>query len=299
LVVATSTFSWGVAKEVVDNSSIIELGNIENTEMIEAYITGSNGFLGQKLAQRFVEPQKIPHQEIDSITLKPFRYFFFLSSYGNMPFHKEDDKIIKANILDPIRMISQASKLGFKSFLFVSTSSVKLKHQTMYSRTKKATEEVMLSYAEKHGLPVCIIRPYSITGVGEQKEHLIPTLIRSCLAGEPMNFVPEPCHDYIDVEDVVDAMMNLSVWKARGIYEIGTGKTYLNQDVLEIVEKITGKKANTTIVSNMRSYDTNDWMCRNFRARGYGWLPQKSLEQSIKEMVDYYKKNERTGKKDH
>jgi nucleoside-diphosphate-sugar epimerase len=109
---------------------------------------------------------------------------------------------------------------------------------------------------------------------------------------ELVNFVPEPAHDFIDVEDVVDGMLNLSNHSARGIYELGSGKQYTNKEVLDIVEEKTGKKANISKVKSMRDYDTPDWVSMNFRARGFGWLPKKSLETSIEEMVeDYVKRN--------
>jgi nucleoside-diphosphate-sugar epimerase len=52
-----------------------------------------------------------------------------------------------------------------------------------------------------------------------------------------------------------------------------------------IVEKGTGKRANVNIVKNMRPYDNDSWVSRNFSARQYGWEPRVSLETSIKNMV--------------
>jgi nucleoside-diphosphate-sugar epimerase len=131
----------------------------------------------------------------------------------------------------------------------------------------------------------------SITGLGEQKEHLIPSLIRSCETGERLNFVPGATHDFIDVSDVVGAILNLSGVSARGIFEVGWGKRYSNQEVLDLVEKITGKKANITKVDSMRPYDNYGWQSTNFKARSWGWLPTKTLEQSISEMVEAYEKS--------
>ena len=267
--------------------------------MVTNYVTGSGGFLGNHLLKKIEGKTKlIPHKDIATTTLEPFKYFFFLSTYGNMVFHSEDQKILQANVLDITHTIQQAVKHNFESFVFVSTSSVSLSHQTMYSRTKRAAEEILLSFKEKYGLPICIVRPFSITGVGEQSNHLIPTLIRSCYEGGVVNFVPKPTHDFIDVEDVVKGILSLSKNSAGGIFELGTGKRYPNQIVLEIVEAVTGKKVNINKVSHFRSYDNADWVSNNFKARGYGWLPEKTLEQSIKEMVKEYK-NERSGKKNN
>jgi len=256
------------------------------------YITGSSGFLGTHLVKALKGKKVITilHKDIVSFDYQPFENFYYLSTYGNLIHHDDDDKIFQANIIDLIKVLQQVIHYDFKSFVFISTSSVKLRRQTMYSRLKKAAEEILLACLEKYRKPICIIRPFSITGVGEQPVHLIPTLIRSCLEREFVNFAPMPSHDWIDVEDVVSGILTLSKNHARGIYELGTGIQYTNQQVLELVEKATGKKANINIVNRLRDYDTTKWVSENFRARGYGWLPRISLETSIKNMVEDYAK---------
>jgi len=253
------------------------------------YITGASGFLGTHLISRLANPTKLPHSDISTTKIQPFDRFFFLSAYGNMAFHNEDNKIVQANITDLTSVLDQVDfKKGFKSFVYVSSSSVRLKRQTMYSHTKRAAEEILIGYMEKHNVPICIVRPYSITGVGEQKEHLIPTLIRSCMTGENVNLVPNPVHDWIDVDDVAEGIVNLSTHGARGIFELGTGTGVSNIQVVKVVEEVTGKKANINIVGQMRDYDNEDWISGNFRARSYGWLPKKKLADSVKEMVAAY-----------
>lgn len=257
------------------------------------YITGSSGFLGKKLVNELSDTRTlscIPHDAIATTKLQQFDHFYFLSSYGNMYHHDDIDKIVKANLLDLHAMIKQAANLTFKSFIYISTSSVKLDIQTSYSRMKRAAEELLLMYMEKYKLPIVIIRPFSITGVGEQKEHLIPTLIRSCYTNELVNFVPKAVHDYIDVSDVVSAIINVSNRSLKGIFEIGMGTRVSNEKVLSIVEKQTGKKANINMVQSLRPYDNFQWFSTNYKIRSWGWLPKKTLEMSIKEMVEAYDK---------
>lgn len=253
------------------------------------YLTGL-GFLGSNLIKKAPSTVAIPHEKILSTEYKPFDNFYFFSAFGNMAHHEGSTKIIRANVIDPAYTIEKVKKMKFNSFVFMSTSSVKLSHQTMYSRTKRATEEILLAYMEKYDLPICIIRPFSIIGVGEQEEHLIPKLIDSCYTGKLMNFVPEPTHDYIDVEDVVEGILNLSENKARGIFELGNGVSYSNQEVLDIVETVTGKEANVNIVKSLRDYDSENWVSTNFRSRGYGWMPKKTLTDTISEMVKEYER---------
>lgn len=256
------------------------------------YITGSNGFIGSHL-RNVLHDQKdlvscIPHEKIPSTKIDDADTFYFLSSYGNMSWQTEDEKIMQANIVDLISVLSNINFSTLRSFIFLSSSSAKRRIQTMYSRAKKSAEEILLAFMEKYNAPICIIRPFSVTGVGEQKEHLIPQLIESCMKDKKIPFVPDPCHDYIDVQDLVRAMLLLSSRKVRGIIEVGTGTSYSNEEVKKIVEDITGKKAKLNVVSHMRSYDSDDWVSTNFRIRTFGWNPEKTLIDSVAEMVQAY-----------
>lgn len=255
-----------------------------------SYLTG-RGFIGNALIELHpfdYEITHIPHQDIATTEILPFDTFFFFSSYGNMADHTDEEAMYKANILDLISVLQRVKDIDFKSFVFLSTSSVKLRTQTTYSRFKRAAEEILLAFMERHNKPVCIVRPLSVTGIGEQEAHLIPALIRSAMEGTQINFVSEPVHDFIDVHDLVQGLLSLSRNSARGVYELGTGIKYTNQQVLETVEKVTGKKIKTNIIKSLREYDTTDWVSTNFKARGFGWMPTKSLETSISEMVKDY-----------
>lgn len=257
--------------------------------MKESIVTGSSGFIGRRLCENLDTYRSVQHDNIGHTDFKGYDNYYFLSAFGNMAFHTDVDQTVQANVMDLIKVLGDIDfKDGFDSFVFVSTSSVKLKVQTMYSRTKNAAEQILLAYAEKYDAPICIIRPYSVTGPGEQKEHLIPTLIRAAYSGETINFVPEPQHDFIDVRDVVSGILTLSKNHAKGVFELGMGKGYTNQDVRELVEKTTGKQINVNLVPQLRAYDATEWLSMNYKARGYGWTPKISLEQSIKDMVNEY-----------
>ena len=252
-------------------------------------ITGANGFIGKKLVKKLPGSVSIPHEDIISTDWSQATKIFFLSAYGNMANHDESAKILKANVIDLCFVLESVDWTKIESFVFLSTSSVKLKRQTMYSRTKKAAEEILLSYMEKYDAPITIIRPLSVTGVGEQSEHLIPKLIDSALNQTPMPFVAEPTHDYISVDDLVDGVINLSDNKAKGIFELGTGIATSNLTVLKMVQEATGLIPKINLVKSLRDYDNEKWVCENFKARGWGWLPLVSLRESIIKMVEKYR----------
>lgn len=251
------------------------------------FVTGSRGFIGSHLMKR-LRPNGIPvpHRDVETFVFHDCRTFFHLSAYGNLFGQTDPREMIAANVLSPLIPIGSLLHGVFKcqSFVFASSSSVTLPVQTPYARCKRATEEILLA----SGLPVAIARLYSVTGVGEQAQHLIPTLIRSCMEGTQMNFVPNATHDFIDVDDVVSGLLSLADQKATGIFEIGKGLIVTNQMVREYVEHACGRPANVNIVKSIRDYDTTDWVCRDSKMRSLGWKPKKTLKQSIEEMVEAY-----------
>jgi nucleoside-diphosphate-sugar epimerase len=244
--------------------------------MTKTCVTGSRGFIGNYLIKRLDNPNCPPYPIIPTISRWNYDKIFFLSTYGNMAHHTDHPLMLKANVCDLLYILK-----GFTGWLcYMSSSSVILPVQTPYSCTKRVAENILEALPE---LKSCIVRPYSVTGVGEQKEHLIPTLIRSCMEGEEMPFDPFPVHDFIDVEDVVDELIKLADEGATGIYEFGHGRPVTNQEVKGIVERTCGKQANIKLTRHIRPYDSSAWFCMRPHSK-----PKKSLKTSIEEMVEAY-----------
>lgn len=211
----------------------------------------------------------------DWIEIPQVDEIYHLATYGNMYHHQDRKEIFMANLTKTFDLLETTKDMNYKKLLFVSSSAVELPMQTLYSACKKACEDLITAYNK----PVVIVRPYSITGVGEQKEHLIPTLIDAAFTGRVIPFVLEPVHDFIDVSDVVEAMIIIT---SPGLYHLGSGKSYSNAQVKKMVEDITRRKIEIKEVSNLRTYDEKKWLAPN------GIWAKKTLIQSIKEMVDDY-----------
>jgi nucleoside-diphosphate-sugar epimerase len=262
--------------------------------MIDNYLTGSNGFIGSHLKKR-LEGQNtvcIPHEFIGDTHISAFKRLFFLSTYGNMAQHNDWRETVEANVSDLISVLDDA-EAHIGTLVYVSTSSVNLPVQTPYSRCKRAAEEILMAMPQQR-LKVVIARPYTVTGAGEQREHLIPRLIESCFTGLPMPLCAEATHDYVDVSDFVGGLLMVSERSNGGIYEFGKGIAITNSHVKQLVEQITGRPANISAAMPSRSYDTTSWYCEDRAAHKLGWTPKKCLFDSISEMVaDYLKKHER------
>jgi len=267
-------------------------------------ISGSHGFVASNLA-KLLQVKPIPRKLLGSESalvsyLSSIDTIIHTAAYGNYFFQKEDKKVFKVNVVYTFNLLEAAKKAGVKNFIYFSSSyelgtkqepmqeEMVARPETMYGITKACGTQLTRHYSKFFN--TAIVRPFSIMGIGEQDCHLIPTLIRSCLYNEKIPFVPAPVHDWINVLDLCNGVISVlnNIDKFNGeIFHLGCGRQYTNQEVLEMVEKATGKKANVKIVKSIRDYDSKFWMADNTKLKSLGWKQIKTLKQTIQEMVDY------------
>ena len=254
-------------------------------------ITGSHGHIGGSLLKKltFTGANVVALDRSGNIPGN-IQTVFDTAAYGNKYDQTDEDEIFKANVDRVIRLLKNSEDK--KSIILTSSSSVLLPVQTRYSKSKSDMERIVNVWFKMTGANVVIVRPSTVVGVGEDTNHLIPKLIHSAFTGEPMDFVGGPTHDYIDVDDVVDAMIYLSN-KAKSlkgqVFNVSFGVSIPNELVKDIVAEEVGKQPNVRRVKSLRNYDTTKWLVPSDKLRALGWRPKKNLFVSIKEMVADYK----------
>lgn len=236
-------------------------------------ITGSGGFIGGHLSNTLLgrgdEILKIEHSKLyDFLDLSSMLDLFnpdiIISNhaYGNMSSQQEWDMIFDANVVGTYNLLRATKDIPYKAFVNVSSSSIRLPHVTMYAATKQGAEMLCRAFVDEYHKPIVTVRPYSVYGSGEADFRFIPTVFRSCLTGEPMTLAPDAAHDWIYVSDVVKYMLKSAeeADKNKGYaMDIGTGIATSNKEIVSLIEKITGKKANITEEKKLRSFDNQYW----------------------------------------
>ncbi len=224
------------------------------------------------------------------------------ASYGNYNDQADVNEIYQVNVMRLLNLLKNSQDIGYKAFVITGSSSeygkkdipmfelMRPDAKTFYAASKVAATYLGQAWAKQMDKPIVIVRPFSATGPGEQSRHLIPTLIRSCLYKEPMQFVAYPTHDYVDIRDYIDGVMlvieNASKFKGE-IFNIGTGIQYSNAEIKDIVERLTGKRANIEGYLKPHKEDKREWRASPFRLRSLGWQPQYKIEQTIRDMISY------------
>ena len=260
---------------------------------MKSCISGSHGFIGTHLTEKLTQIGHVvvpitqellytPQALADFFELEQPDYIFHLAAYGNMSEQKEVVKTVMANYIGTYNMLDASCGIDYKKFINFSTSSVLLPTETFYSATKAGAERLSNAFRQQLHKPIITIRPFSIYGENEADFRFIPTLIWCLLSEESMSIDLLPTHDWVYVKEFIDKLLKV-IETDRDIVNMGTGISYSNLEVKNMLEEISGKKLNYATVSHLRSYDTTKWVS-----------PQKTIKSDLKEGLtktyEWYKK---------
>lgn len=234
---------------------VLELEKNKKPIFMNCYVSGSHGFIGKALVKRL---ENLGHEVYPlerglsvkdlalKLSVKNPDLIFHLAAYGNHFDQHNISTMMEVNINGTSNLLRAAGMFGYRMFYNFSTSSVTLKHQTTYSRTKLCTELMAECYERTVN-----IRPYSVYGPGEASHRFIPTVIRCLNTGESMSLDCNATHDWIYIDSFLDAMF-------AGHTSIGTGIKTTNLEVVKMLEEISGKKLNF-VEKQLRPYDNENW----------------------------------------
>ncbi|MEK8130686.1 UDP-glucose 4-epimerase GalE [Paenibacillus filicis] len=173
-----------------------------------------------------------------------------------------------------------------------------------YGETKLAMENMMKWFDTAHGIQYISLRYFNAAGaheggrIGEDHDpetHLIPIILQVALGkrahisvfGDDYATPDGTCiRDYIHVTDLADAHIRavgkLREGGASRVYNLGNGKGFSVNEVIEIARRVTGHPI-PAVIEPRRAGDPASLVASSERARTeLGWAPQRdSLERII------------------
>ena len=220
------------------------------------------------------------------------------------------------NVSGSINLINALNKTGVKKFVFSSTCSLygnpenvpisekeKLNPINPYAKTKHQIENVLTDFDSAFGMKHVALRYFNAAGadfngeIGESHQpepHLIPIVLQVALGkrekvsifGDDYPTSDGTCiRDYIHVYDLADAHIKALQYLEKGndstVINLGTGTGYSVKEIIDVSEKITGKKIKTEI-SERRAGDPAILVADNKKAKEVlGWNSEFGLEEVI------------------
>jgi dTDP-glucose 4,6-dehydratase len=139
-----------------------------------------------------------------------------------------------------------------------SDESFNLNPSSYYSATKTSSDLLIISANRTYGLPYIITRTCNNYGENQHKEKFIPTIINSIKEGKdiPVYGDGNQIREWIHADDNAESIIKiLFSEKINHIFNIGTNEIYTNNDLINMVGEILGKKINFKYVDDRLGHD--------------------------------------------
>ena len=178
---------------------------------------------------------------------------------------------------------------------WLQRESSELKPTSNYGVTKLAVEQLAMSYYRDIGMPVTVLRFFSVYGPRERPEKLFHKLIKAILEDKSLPLfegAEKHIRSYTFISDIIDGCVLVleNLDKAVGqVFNLGTDKTMTTKEGIEIIETILGKKAQFDRMPK-RARDQLVTGANIIKMKEYfNYNPKVKLEEGLKQEVDWYK----------
>lgn len=243
-------------------------------------------------------------------------YVFHLAGIKGSPAMtaKKPASFFVPTIIFNTNMMEAARQSGVKKYLFTSTIGVYAPAEVFYEddvwKTFPSENDRFAGWAKRMGElqaeaykieynwnDISIVRPANVYGLYDnfdpENAMVIPSLIRRALDGENPLVVwgdGTSVRDFIHARDVAMGML-IAIEKGAGqVVNLGSGVGVSIKEIVEIIVSNMKNKPEVVWDKSKPSGDKKRLMDIS-RARAIGFEPDISIEQGIKEVMDWYEKN--------
>ncbi len=166
-----------------------------------------------------------------------------------------------------------------------------------YGVTKLAAENLVLAYADAFGLPVVILRYFSVYGPRQRPDMGYHQFIEAMLTGRPIVVTGDghQVRGNTFIADCVGATIAAADAPNGSIYNVGGGESASVWDILRRLEKLAGRPANVQLAP-ARPGDQRHTLADSTRlARDLGWKAATSLDDGLAQQWQWQAEVLRTG----
>ena len=212
------------------------------------------------------------------------------------------DAMFDSNVKLTYDLLECLKTMSFKKFIYIGSSSEygfvdkpireidRINPRTLYEATKGCGSLLCQSYAQMYGLPIVIVRPFSLYGINDAERKIIPVIYKSFTENYPLKLVEDSVHDWLYINDFIRGLLTVAFSDdciIGDIINFGTGVQSSNLDILKLFEKIFKKSISYEKINKIRSYDNNiSWICdTTYAANQYGFKYKYSLEEGLFDYV--------------
>jgi UDP-glucuronate 4-epimerase len=209
------------------------------------------------------------------------------------------EEYMTCNVLATQRLLDAARAASPTRFVNVSTSSVYGRVSSCdedalprpispYGATKLCAEKLAIAYHETFGLPVVVLRYFSVYGPRQRPDMGYSIFIDRVLRGEGITIFGdgEQSRGNTYVADCVDATVRAGTLGTSGeAYNVGGGESRSANWIVETIQRLAGRSV-TVVHGPERPGEQREARADTTRARrDLGWEPRTSLEDGLRTQI--------------
>ncbi len=228
---------------------------------------------------------------------------FHLGMYSSSPMYRENPNLVNEVVEGAINVLEYV-KSRKCPMVFASTSSVYSgitpPHREdiipgvtdYYTEGRIAIERLSELYSKLYGMSVAAMRFFSVYGRHEEAKNGYANLVSQFLWAISKEEQPvvygdgEQRRDFVFVDDVVDALKKASSVKGFSVLNVGTGRNYSINEMVEILNSKLGKRVIPKYVEmEVANYVMETKADTTKAERLIGFKANVSLEEGIERLI--------------
>ena len=173
-----------------------------------------------------------------------------------------------------------------------------LQAQSPYAASKIAADKLAESYYLSFGLPIATIRPFNTFGPRQSLRAIIPTIISQATEDKKIRLGnTRPRRDFLFVKDTVQGFIQIGKCdEAIGkVVNIGRGMDISIEELVKKILGFMGKEGKIEIEDRRIRPEKSEVMQllsdTHLAQRLFRWAPQHTLEEGLRETIEWYQKN--------
>ncbi len=217
------------------------------------------------------------------------------------------EKFIRTDVYGTFVLLEMARKHSISKFIHVSTDEVygscpsgsfteedALMPTNPYSASKAGADRLAYSFYKTYDLPVIITRASNNYGPNQYPEKLIPLFITNAIQDISLPVYGDgmQLRDWLYVRDNCAAVsLLIEKGKPGEVYNIGSGSETTNLQITGQILQYLDKSPDLIRHVIDRPGHDRRYSMDTRKISGMGWAPKWSLEQGLKETVEWYRSN--------
>lgn len=166
-----------------------------------------------------------------------------------------------------------------------------------YGHAKRMQLALLQAAERQYGLKWCHLILDNLYGPGDRSAHVIPSLIRRCLAAKADGAAhfdvwgdPGVSREFVYVDDVARAIVAAHSLRAEGVINIVSGTSITMSTLAAYIADVCEFAGEVTFVPGPVG-QRERWFSNRYAQQRLDWLPQTSFQQGLRNTVDWLRKD--------